>query len=150
MISPAALERAAESIGKAAANGAVIRFGGGHTSTVHEPTVLADVPADAEVLTCEVFAPVLSVILFDDVGQAFASANDTPFGLSCGVFTHSTVEMHQAIETLRFGSVHINETSSARTDEMPFGGIKDSGHGHEGPRYATRAMTEERLITVNP
>jgi succinate-semialdehyde dehydrogenase/glutarate-semialdehyde dehydrogenase len=86
---------------------------------------------------------------FTDLGDAIAHANNTPFGLSCGFFSTNTADITRAMNELRFGAVHINEASSARSDEMPFGGVKDSGHGWEGPRYAVREYTEERLITWN-
>jgi len=91
---------------------------------------------------------VLSIIEFDDIAEAVAGANASDFGLAAGLFT---ADLHTALRTalaLRFGGVHINEASSARVDAMPFGGVKDSGHGREGPGYAIREMTEERLITI--
>jgi len=150
MISPHAVDRIDSWVQQAVDAGASVLYGGDRTATVYQPTVLVDVDPTTKVVTEELFAPVVCVMRFDRIEDAFAGANDTPFGLSCGVFTRDTDEVTQAISRLRFGSVHINEASSARGDEMPFGGLKNSGHGHEGPRYAVREMTEERLITLNP
>ncbi len=88
------------------------------------------------------------VIEFDDLGEAVARANARPFGLSAGLFTSDLSAAMRTARALRFGGVHINEASSARVDAMPFGGVKDSGFGREGPAYAIREMTEERLITI--
>jgi succinate-semialdehyde dehydrogenase/glutarate-semialdehyde dehydrogenase len=87
---------------------------------------------------------------FDDFDEAIAGANSTPFGLSAGVFSQNIDRCLKAARSLRFGTIQINETSSARSDVMPFGGVKDSGFGKEGPWHAMREMTEERLITFNP
>src|SRR5699024_9782635 len=94
----------------------------------------------------EIFAPVLSIIPFETEDQAYALANNTPFGLAAGVFTGNISVAMRAGYKLQFGGIHINETSSSRVDVMPFGGVKDSGSGREGPRYAIREMMEERLI----
>ena len=74
--------------------------------------------------------------------------NDSPFGLAAGVFTQNLNYAMAAARQLEMGSVHINETSSSRVDLMPYGGVKDSGFGREGPRYAMHEMTDERLITM--
>ena len=98
----------------------------------------------------EVFGPVLSIVPFDMFDEAIDMANSTPFGLSIGVFTDSLAHAMQAARMLRSGAVHINESSSSRADLMPFGGSKDSGFGREGPRWAIREMSEERLVTLVP
>ncbi len=97
----------------------------------------------------EIFAPVMSVIEFDGIDEAVAQANAQPFGLSVGLFTADLHTAFTAARALRFGGVHVNEASSARVDAMPFGGVKDSGFGWEGPAYAIREMTEERLMTIS-
>jgi succinate-semialdehyde dehydrogenase/glutarate-semialdehyde dehydrogenase len=96
----------------------------------------------------EVFGPVVSVVPFDDLPAAIDQINDTPYGLAAGIFTADLGNALTAAENLRMGSVHINETSSSRVDLMPYGGVKDSGMGIEGPRYAIEEMTEQRLITI--
>jgi succinate-semialdehyde dehydrogenase/glutarate-semialdehyde dehydrogenase len=83
------------------------------------------------------------------VRDAIARINATPFGLAAGVFTQDIMRAMQAARLLHVGIVHINEPSSSRVDLMPFAGVKDSGLGREGPKYAMREMTEERLITIS-
>ncbi|TAK12952.1 MAG: aldehyde dehydrogenase family protein, partial [Rhizorhabdus sp.] len=116
--------------------------------SVLAPTVLADVSETMRVYCSEIFAPVISVIPFDGVDDAVVRANDSPYGLAAGLFTANLHVALRLAPRLRFGGVHVNEASSARADVMPFGGVKDSGFGREGPAYAIREMTEERLITI--
>lgn len=148
MITRAHAERAASWVQEAVAAGARILTGGTHDGAVFEPTVLDRVDATMRVVCEEIFAPVVSLIEFDDLGEAVARANASPFGLSAGLFTSDISTALRTARQLRFGGVHINEASSARVDAMPFGGVKDSGFGREGPAYAIREMTEERLITI--
>lgn len=148
MISRAHAERAASWVHEAVAAGARILTGGTHDGAVFAPTVLDRVAPSMKVVCEEIFAPVLSVIPFDDVEEAVEMANASPFGLAVGLFTSDISTALRTARALRFGGVHINEASSARVDVMPFGGVKDSGFGREGPAYAIREMTEERLITI--
>lgn len=148
MISRAHAERAASWVQEAVAAGARILTGGTHDGAVFAPTVLDRVAPSMKVVCEEIFAPVLSVIPFDDVEEAVEMANASPFGLAAGLFTSDISTALRTARALRFGGVHINEASSARVDVMPFGGVKDSGFGREGPAYAIREMTEERLITI--
>jgi succinate-semialdehyde dehydrogenase/glutarate-semialdehyde dehydrogenase len=142
--------RAETWINEARAEGARVLCGGTRSGSVIEPAVLTDVPVTLRVWCQEAFAPLLVIHPFDDFEEAMSSANDTPYGLSAGVFTNDLGRALKAASTLRFGTVQINETSSARSDVMPFGGVKDSGFGKEGPFYAMREMTEERLVIFNP
>jgi acyl-CoA reductase-like NAD-dependent aldehyde dehydrogenase len=148
MISRQHAQRAQSWVDAAVAAGARLLTGGRREGTVMQPTVLTDVKDDMKVVCEEIFAPVVSVVAVDGIDQAIALANDTAFGLSVGLFTSNLHTAFTAARQLRFGGVHINEASSARVDAMPFGGVKDSGFGWEGPAYAIREMTEERLITV--
>ncbi|MEI2415097.1 aldehyde dehydrogenase family protein [Orrella sp. JC864] len=150
LISEEAARRAEQWLQQAVQGGARLLCGGQRTGSVVTPAVLADVPQDGKVWCQEAFAPLLAIKPFDDFDAALAGANDTPFGLSAGVFTQDIDRALKAARTLRFGTVQINETSSARSDVMPFGGVKDSGFGKEGPAYAIREMTEERLLIFNP
>ncbi|QKH39786.1 aldehyde dehydrogenase family protein [Achromobacter pestifer] len=150
LISEAAAKRAQTWIEEAAACGARIRHGGRRERSVLEPTVLTEASADQKIWCAEAFAPVIAVHPFDSMEQAYAGANDTPYGLAAGVFTQDVDTALRAASRLRFGTVQINEASSARSDVMPFGGVKDSGFGKEGPAYAIREMTEERLVVFNP
>lgn len=101
-----------------------------------------------KVMASEIFGPVVVLRPFDDVSQAVAEINDTPYGLAAGVFTRDIDRALQLAQNLRMGSVHINETSSSRIDLMPYTGVKASGRGIEGPRYAIREMCEQRLVTI--
>ncbi len=148
MISRQHAERAQSWVDAAVAGGACLLTGGRCDGTVMQPTVLTDVKDDMKVVCEEIFAPVISIVEVDGIDQAVAKANSTPFGLAVGLFTSNLHTAFTAARQLRFGGVHINEASSARVDAMPFGGVKDSGFGWEGPAYAIREMTEERLITV--
>jgi succinate-semialdehyde dehydrogenase/glutarate-semialdehyde dehydrogenase len=150
LISRAAAERTAQWLAGARSAGARIVCGGTREGSVIAPTVLADVPDTQDVWCREAFAPLIAVKRFDELSDAIDGANSTPFGLAAGIFTRDLDSALQAARRLRFGSIHINEPSSSRADVMPFGGVKDSGFGHEGPDYAVREMTEERLVTFNP
>ncbi|GAB1579283.1 aldehyde dehydrogenase family protein [Bordetella petrii] len=150
LISEAAAIRAESWLRAAEAAGARLLCGGRRERAVIQPAVLTDV-AETQQLWCqEAFAPLLSIRPFDAFEAALDSANGTPYGLSAGVFTRDLERAMLAGRRLRFGTVQINETSSARSDVMPFGGVKDSGFGKEGPAHAIREMTEERLLVFNP
>jgi succinate-semialdehyde dehydrogenase/glutarate-semialdehyde dehydrogenase len=148
MITVAHAQRAASWIAEAVAGGAQILSGGRCERALLEPTVLTGVSDTMRVVCQEIFAPVVSIIEFDHLDEAVARANAQPFGLSVGLFTSNLHAAFSAARELRFGGIHINEASSARVDVMPFGGVKDSGYGREGPAYAIREMTEERLVTI--
>ena len=141
-------ERVDSWVQDAVKDGARLAYGGGRDDRVVRPTVLTNVTAAMKVFNTEVFGPVVSLRPFTDLGDAIAEVNDTPYGLAAGIFTAHIGNAVQAAENLRVGTVHINETSSARVDLMPFGGVKASGEGKEGPAYAIAEMTEERLVTL--
>ncbi|OWT65785.1 aldehyde dehydrogenase family protein [Candidimonas nitroreducens] len=148
MLSVEHAQRALDWILEAQAAGAEVLCGGTRTGAVLAPTLLANVRDDMKVMCQEIFAPVMCLNEFDDLQQAYDAANATPFGLAAGLFTSNVGIALSAGRKLRFGAVHINEASSARVDVMPFGGVKDSGFGREGPRYAIKEMMEERLLTI--
>ena len=148
MISVQHALRAESWVAEAVAAGAEVLCGGTREGAVMAPTVLARVTDDMKVSCEEIFAPVVSIMEFDGIDEAVARANATPFGLAAGLFTSNLHTAFRAAHALRFGGVHVNEASSSRVDAMPFGGVKDSGFGWEGPSYAIREMTEERLVTV--
>jgi len=150
LISERAAQRGEQWIADAARAGARLLCGGKRKGSVLEPTILADVPEVCSAWCEEAFAPLLCVRRFNQFEDALESANDTPYGLSVGLFTRDIPTALTAIRKFRFGTVQINETSSARADVMPFGGIKASGFGKEGPAYAAMEMTLERLIVLNP
>lgn len=150
LISLAAAQRAEHWVQEAVAAGAQVLCGGRREGTVMQPTVLVGAPVTANAWCQEAFAPLVALQPFQRFEEAIAGANSTPYGLSAGVFTSNLDRAFLATRTLRFGTVQINESSSARSDVMPFGGVKDSGFGKEGPWHAMREMTEERLVVFNP
>lgn len=148
MISEHHARRAQAWVEEAVAAGARLLTGGQREAAVMSPTLLADVAEGMRVVCEEIFAPVMCILPFDGIDEAVEGANSTPFGLSVGLFTRDLQTAFLASRQLRFGGIHVNEASSARVDTMPFGGVKDSGFGWEGPAYAIREMTEERLVTM--
>jgi acyl-CoA reductase-like NAD-dependent aldehyde dehydrogenase len=112
------------------------------------PTVIAN-PAPEDKISCEeVFGPVCTVTAVDSLDEAIALANGTRYGLQAGIFTTRLDNALRAAQTLEFGGVVVNEAPTFRSDQMPYGGVKDSGNTREGPHYAVREMTEERLVVV--
>ena len=148
MITAQHAQRASSWIAEALQGGAQVLCGNRCEGALLAPTVLHGVTDQMKVMCEEIFAPVVSICEFDQLDEAIARANAQPFGLSVGVFTSNLHAAFAAARALRFGGIHINEASSARVDVMPFGGVKDSGYGREGPAYAIREMTEERLVTM--
>jgi acyl-CoA reductase-like NAD-dependent aldehyde dehydrogenase len=132
----------------AIAGGAKRLVGGPRQGAVLPPTLLADVAPGMDVADCEIFGPVVCLAPFAALGEAIDRVNAAPFGLATGIFTDRLLDALTAARRLEVGGVHINETSSSRVDMMPYGGSKDSGFGREGPRYAIREMTEERVVTI--
>jgi succinate-semialdehyde dehydrogenase/glutarate-semialdehyde dehydrogenase len=148
MISRREAERAESWIQEAVSQGARVAVGGQRHGAVLEPTILLGVNPATKVMCEEIFAPVIAIVPFRSLDDAITSVNNTPYGLAAGIFTSNINTALAAARRLEVGSVHINETSSSRVDLMPYGGVKDSGFGHEGPKYAIREMTDERLITI--
>ena len=103
----------------------------------------------AQVCSNEAFAPVVVAFPFRDFGDAVRQVNDSMFGLQTGVFTNDLAHAWQGFSELEVGGVMINDVPTYRIDHMPYGGVKDSGLGREGPKYAMQEMTEERLITIS-
>ena len=134
-------------IGEARASGAEV-LAGGETGELLKPTVLTNVGDDQKVSCDEVFGPVVIVNPTDSVDEAIDRANGTRFGLQAGVFTASLDTALRAADRLEFGGVMINEAPTFRSDQMPYGGIKASGNTKEGPAWAVREMTEERLVVI--
>ncbi len=150
VVSEDAARRIESWIAEAVAGGARRLAGGGRVGAVVPPTLLADVPAATPLGCREVFGPVLCVAPFDTLDEAIARVNATPYGLAAGLFTSHLGSALAAVRRLEVGGVHVNETPSSRVDAMPYGGTKDSGFGREGPHYAVREMSEERMITLLP
>lgn len=149
MISIAEAERAESWIKEAVEQGAEVIAGGTREGAVFQPTVLTGVTEEMKVMCEEVFAPVVNIIAYDSIDEAFNAANASKFGLQAGVFTSDIHLAMRATQELEFGGVNINDVSTFRVDILPYGGVKDSGVGREGPRNAIEEMTDERLITIH-
>jgi glyceraldehyde-3-phosphate dehydrogenase (NADP+) len=150
MIDEQAARRAEEWINEAVGAGARLLCGGHRQGALLDATVLTDVHNEMRICSEEVFAPVATIQTFNDFSAALAEANNTRYGLQAGVFTGETRRMFEAAQTLEFGGVMINDAPAFRVDNMPYGGVKLSGAGREGVRYAMEEMTEPRLIVVDP
>jgi acyl-CoA reductase-like NAD-dependent aldehyde dehydrogenase len=150
LIDETAAANAMALIEEARTAGATVLCGGVRRGTVVEPTLLADVPLDLRVCTDEAFAPVVVLQRYEDVDSAIAIANDSPFGLQAGLFTNDVRIIQRAFERLEVGALIVNDVNTFRVDQMPYGGVKASGHGREGMRYAIGEMTEARLLVIDP
>ena len=110
--------------------------------------VVVDVEPTMKISCEEVFGPVVTVEPYGDFDEAIARVNDSPYGLQAGVFTHDQRRIERAFRGLEVGAVLINETSYFRIDNYPYGGVKDSGFGREGVRYAMESMTEPKVLVI--
>jgi len=135
-------------IDAAVARGARLLCGGGRSGAMLEPTLLTDVPTDADVCAKEAFGPVAVLATFDDFDDALARVNDSTFGLQAGIFTRDLYRMQRAWDVLEVGGILVGDVPSWRVDHMPYGGVKDSGLGREGIRFAMEDMTEIRLLAI--
>jgi acyl-CoA reductase-like NAD-dependent aldehyde dehydrogenase len=150
MISEAAAEKTVAMVDEAVSAGATLLTGGTRTGAYMRPTLLENVPAWARLVREEAFAPVATFDVFDDFSEAMARVNDSDFGLQAGVFTRDLRTIWAAFEGLDVGGVIINDIPGFRIDHMPYGGVKDSGLGREGVRYAIEHMTELRTLVITP
>jgi glyceraldehyde-3-phosphate dehydrogenase (NADP+) len=148
MVDEANAARTQAWVDEAVADGAQVLLGGTRDGTFFPPTVLTNVPRTAKVCSSEAFAPLVVVERFSDVEEAIASVNDSTFGLQCGVFTSDLAGAWAAFNGLEVGGVIVNDVPTYRVDHMPYGGVKDSGLGREGLRWAIEDMTEIRLMVL--
>jgi len=135
-------------IDEARQGGAEILTGGDLAGEHLRPTVIARPAPDAKVSCQEIFGPVCTVTPYASLEEAISLANGTPFGLQAGIFTSDSKAALRAARELEFGGVTVNEAPTFRADQMPYGGIKESGNTREGPAYAVREMTEERVVVL--
>jgi glyceraldehyde-3-phosphate dehydrogenase (NADP+) len=148
MVDGAAAGRTARWVEEAVAMGGRILAGGTAESTYFAPTVLADVPITAQVCSNEAFAPLVVAFPFGELDEAIAAVNDSMFGLQTGVFTNDLAGAWRAFGELEVGGVIVNDIPTYRIDHMPYGGVKDSGLGREGLRWAIEDMTELRIMVL--
>ncbi|MGQ9476956.1 MAG: aldehyde dehydrogenase family protein [Candidatus Bipolaricaulia bacterium] len=155
MIDEAAASRAESWIREAIASGARLLCGGKREGNFLEPTVLTDVKPEMKVVCEETFAPIVTIEGFSKFEEALAKFNEGSrlgrydYGLACGVFTRDLLRAWQAIEELEVGNVFINDSATFRADQMPYGGVKESGLGREGPHFALEEMTEIKMVSFS-
>ena len=140
--------RVAEWIEEAKAGGARVLAGGPRDRAICPPTLIEGARRDAKVVREEVFGPVIVIEEVASLEEALARAGDTRFGLQAGIFTNDVRALMRAWETLEVGGIIHNDVPAFRVDLMPYGGVRDSGQGREGPRYTVEEMTEPRLLVI--
>ena len=141
--------RASDWIQEAVRGGARLLCGGQRHGSVLEPTVLTGTRPEMKVNCQEIFAPVVTVEPYDDFNQALKQINNSPYGLQAGLFTRDAKLIFNAYEELEVGGLIAGDVPAFRIDHMPYGGVKDSGLGREGLRYAIEEMTEPKLLVMN-
>lgn len=149
MVREADAVRVNEWIQEAVGSGARLVTGGDRDGTMHAPTILADVDPKMKVSADELFGPAVAVTRFDSIDDAIAMANDTNYGLSAAVFTQNLDWAMKFAHKVQSGNIHINWGTVWRADLMPYGGLKDSGMGKEGPKYAVEEMTEMKMVVIH-
>ena len=149
VIDTASADRIMKWIEDAVGGGATLLTGGNRDGSLIEPTILTDVPPGCDVSKSEVFGPVVHVERYRDFDEALKAVNDSRYGLQAGVFTKDIKKAFKAYGALDVGGVVVNDYPSFRVENMPYGGVKDSGVGKEGVRYAIEEMTELKLMVVN-
>lgn len=150
LINGASTDRVLDWISRATAAGATLVHGGDVVDGTIRPTVLLDVPEDAQAWCEEIFGPVVAVRSVPDLDSALEMVNRSRYGLHASVFTRSLATAFKAIDRLQVGGVIINEVPGFRSDIMPYGGVKDSGIGREGPRFAIEELTVTRMAVIRP
>jgi acyl-CoA reductase-like NAD-dependent aldehyde dehydrogenase len=149
VIDASARDRIMEWIDGARTAGADVLAGGELDGELIQPTVIANAAPELKVSCQEAFGPVCTVNPYDSLDEAIELANGTPYGLQAGVFTNDLRTAMRLAAELEFGGVTVNEAPTFRADQMPYGGVKDSGNTREGPAYAVREMTEERVVVLD-
>lgn len=151
MIDEASAERTEKRVQDALKRGAVLLCGGEHKGNRFWPTLLEDVPADAAASCEELFAPVCTLESYRNLGEAIEKVNASRFGLQAGIFTADLRKALEAYNRLEVGGVVVNDVPTFRVDNFPYGGVKDSGYGREGVRYAMEELSElKTLVLPNP
>ncbi|SDK48494.1 aldehyde dehydrogenase family protein [Sediminibacillus albus] len=149
MIDEQEARRAEDWVKEAVDNGAELLLGGNRQGPVFQPTVVTNVKNDMRVVCEEIFAPVISLLDYQDLDECIDQVNQSPYGLQGGIFTKNLDTAFYAARKVQVGGFMINDSSQYRVDLMPYGGVKDSGSGKEGPKYSIAEMTEERLVVLN-
>ena len=150
MVRPQDAERVNEWIKEAVSGGARTVVGGDYEGTMHQATVVADVDPEMRISCEELFGPAVAVTSFSDIDEAIAMANDTNYGLSAAIFTQNIDWAMRFAREVDSGNLMINSGPQWRADLMPYGGLKESGMGKEGPRHAVEEMTELKMVVYHP
>jgi glyceraldehyde-3-phosphate dehydrogenase (NADP+) len=149
MVKESEARRVEDWINEAVAGGARLVAGGGRRGAIYMPAVVADVKPEMRISRDELFGPAVAVTPFDSMDEAIALANDTVYGLSAGIFTENLEWAMRFAREVESGNLHVNWGPQWRADLMPYGGLKDSGFGKEGPRYAVEEMTELKMVVFH-
>jgi len=149
MVKESEARRVEDWINEAVAGGARLVAGGGRRGAIYVPAVVADVKPEMRISRDELFGPAVAVTPFDSMDEAIALANDTVYGLSAGIFTENLEWAMRFAREVESGNLHVNWGPQWRADLMPYGGLKDSGFGKEGPRYAVEEMTELKMVVFH-
>jgi acyl-CoA reductase-like NAD-dependent aldehyde dehydrogenase len=149
VISCESAERIERMVDEAGRAGASVVLGSGRHGALVQPTILANTPASHPAVAREIFGPVVNILPFERLEDTVARINDGPFGLQAGIYTESMRTAMSLVRELDMGAVIVNGTSTWRSDQAPYGGVKASGIGREGPKYAIREMTDERFVVFN-
>lgn len=142
-------QRIEEWVNNALTNGAQVLYGGGRKGNLVQPTVLTHTHPEMSVNCLEIFGPVVTVEAYDEFEEAVEQINHSAYGLQAGIFTNDIRAIFKAYETLEVGGLIVGDIPTYRIDHMPYGGVKDSGFGREGLKYAIEEMTEPRLMVIN-
>jgi len=145
MIDLPSAQKAKEWVDEAVVAGGLLMTGGNHDGTLFEPTIIVDPPTTVRASCDEMFAPVIVVHRVENLEEAIRIANDSVYGLQAGIFTADLREAFEASRRLDVGGVMVNDVATYRSDLMPYGGVKQSGFGREGVRYALEEMTEPKV-----
>jgi acyl-CoA reductase-like NAD-dependent aldehyde dehydrogenase len=148
LINEVAAERLENWLTEAVDEGANVLTGGGRDGKLFQPTLLDNVDESMQVMCNEVFGPIVSLMPYDDFDTAITAVNTSPFGLQSGIYTNDLNKAMYAVNKLNVGGVMINDVPSYRADHMPYGGVKDSGVGREGPRFAVEEMTTVKMVVI--
>jgi acyl-CoA reductase-like NAD-dependent aldehyde dehydrogenase len=149
MISETEAERVRSWVEEAVRGGARLMVGGNRQGAIHQPTLLADVNPALRIWSEELFGPAVAVTSFSGIDQAIALANDSPYGLGAGIFTENIRWAMEFVRRVDSGNLMVNWAPNWRSDLMPYGGLKDSGIGKEGPKYAVQEMTETKMVVIH-
>jgi acyl-CoA reductase-like NAD-dependent aldehyde dehydrogenase len=149
MVKESEAARVEQWIDEAVGGGARLVAGGGRRGAIYMPAVIADVHPDMRISRDELFGPAVAVTPFDTIDEAIALANDSVYGLAAGIFTENIEWAMRFAREAEAGNLHVNWGSQWRVDLMPYGGLKDSGFGKEGPRYAVEEMTELKMVVFH-